>query len=245
MNQLKIGIIENDFLIAESIAINLKQIGYLPTKPARSYDEALKLIETEKPDLLLVDITLDGEKDGIDVAATVSRNYGIPFIFLTAYSDAATVNRAKETHPLAYLVKPFTENDLFSSIEVAFNNYNNQQKKPFLQNATSGYLNNIVFIKQGELYHKLEIEDIIFVESDNVYLNIYTASDKHFIVRNKLDDFIAEISNHDFIKVHRSYAVNIKHLDAVNNINIKVAGKDIPVSKEYRQALLQRIKHFK
>jgi DNA-binding LytR/AlgR family response regulator len=243
MKQLKIGIIEDDLLIAESISVALKQIGYQPTRAVRNYQNAIQLIEEEKPDLLLIDIMLQGEADGIALAKKINSDYDIPFIFLTANSDAATVNRAKETHPMAYLVKPFTEHDLFSSIEIAFNNYNNRQKDamPF----ASSYLKKVIFIKQADLFHKLEIDDILYLESDNVYLNIYTASKKHFIVRNKLDDFVADLSNPDFVKVHRSFAVNLKHVDAIDSIHVKIEGKNIPLQKPYKEDLLLKVKSIK
>jgi len=78
---LKIGIIENNLLIAESIIVTLQQMGYQTTPAASNYTDAIKMIETETPDLLLVDIMLDGDKDGIDLAATVNKDYGLPFIF--------------------------------------------------------------------------------------------------------------------------------------------------------------------
>jgi len=241
MKHLKIGIVEDDLLIAESIASTLKQIGYHPTKPVRSYDDALKMIETETPDLLIIDITLVGEKDGVDLALKINKDFGIPFIFLTAYSDAATVNRAKKANPYAYLVKPFTENDLFTSVEIAFNNYNHLIKSTGQKKHDAGYLKDILFIKEGSLFHKVNISDIIYVESDNVYLNIYTAK-KHLLSRIKLDEFISECASEEFMRVHRSYAVNVKHLEAVNSLSVTVAGKEIPVHSPYRQELLQKIK---
>ena len=242
MRHLKIGVVEDDFLIAESILVTLEQIGYRPTPPARNYADALKMIESESPDLLLIDVMIEGEQDGIDLALHVNQNYGIPFIFLTALSDQNTVNRAKKANPSAYLVKPFNENDLFSSIEIAFNNYN-QQKKSHQTPASplSGNLNDVVFIKQANLFHKIEINDIQYVESENVYLNIYTSAN-NFVVRSKLDDFIDQLPSGDFLRVHRSYAVNLKHIETLNSLTIKVAGKEIPIHKTYRQEILQRIK---
>lgn len=240
MKQLKIGIVEDDLLIAESIAVALRKSGYRPVKAARSYADALKMIAAESPDLLIIDITLEGELDGIDLALKVNKDFGLPFIFLTAYSDPATVSRAKKANPYAYLVKPFNEHDLFSSIEIAFNNYN-REIKSMRQQPNAGYLKNVIFIKDGELFHKVDVNDIIYVESENVYLNIYTTQ-KHFVVRTKLEDFVNECSNGNFFRVHRSYAVNLKHLQAINSLSIKIADKEIPLHKHYKQELLHAIK---
>lgn len=243
MAKLKIGVVENDFIIAESIIITLQQIGYQPTQPARNYDEALVMIEKEKPDLLLMDIGLDGKLDGIDLALKVNEDYGIPFIFLTANSDLATIRRAKKVTPNGYLVKPFKESDLFSSIEIAFSNYN-EHKENQQNDQPVTYLKDIIFLKDKDVFHKVEIKDIIYVGSDNVYLNIYTDK-KHYLVRAKLDDFVNSFPNADFFRIHRSYAINLKHLETINNNHVIVAGKEIPLNKAYKQELLKAINSLK
>src|SRR5690348_12950127 len=105
--EIKIGIVEDELIIAEKIKLLLEGMGYLICEPVSSYDEALAMIEKEKPDMLLLDINLNDKKDGIDLAEQVNRQHRIPFIFLTANSDRATIERAKKVNPNAYLVKPF------------------------------------------------------------------------------------------------------------------------------------------
>lgn len=244
MEYLKIGIVENDLLIAESIAVTLQQMGYEPTRPVRNYNDALNMINIESPDLLLIDIMLDGDLDGIDIADTVNRDYGIPFIFLTANSDQATINRAKQVHPYAYLVKPFNENDLYSSIEIAFSNYNKLYQPSNPAKDHVAYLKDYLFIKEGEIFHKLEIADILYVESENVYLNIHT-SKKRFVIRTKLDDFLVDFAKAGFLRIHRSYAVNPKHLETINGLTVIVGGKEIPLNKVYKQELLNGINLIK
>jgi two-component system response regulator LytT len=158
MNNLKIGIVEDNLLIAESLHDTLTQIGYTPTPPARSYDEAIAMIQQHSPDLLFIDIIIEGQQDGIDLAETVKKDYNLPFIFLTANSDPQTVNRAKQVAPYAYLVKPFNEADLFSSIEIAFGKFCNEQTNDLTDAKTKNYLKNMLFVKDGELFHKLAIE---------------------------------------------------------------------------------------
>jgi DNA-binding LytR/AlgR family response regulator len=241
---LTIGIVENDLLIAESIIITLQQIGYQTTQAARTYDEAIHMIESEQPDLLLIDIKLEGDRDGIDLAATINKDYAIPFLFLTANSDSATVNRAKEVKPYAYLIKPFNGKDLFSSIEIAFSNFNRQNNAAEEPTHSHEALKDFVFIKEGDLYHKVEVCDIIYIESDNVYLNIYTEK-RRFVIRAKLDEFVTDFAKACFLRVHRSFAINLKHLETINNLSVKVAGKEIPLHKGYRQELLSMINTLK
>jgi DNA-binding LytR/AlgR family response regulator len=234
MNPLKIGIVEDDLLIAESIVMNLSAMGYEPLEPVRNYTDAIEMIATRYPDLLIIDVTIEGTKE-------VNSRFSIPFIYLTAYSDPHTVERAKTTHPYAYLVKPFTEKDLYSSIEIAFNNFNNNKR----QKDINAYLSRTIFVKHKEHYNKIEISSIAYVESDNVYLNIFLHSKEHYIIRAKLDDFLTEISDPDFVKVHRSYAVNMKYVQSIDNYKTIVNGKEIPISKDYKNNLFERIKAFR
>jgi two-component system response regulator LytT len=148
----------------------------------------------------------------------------------------------KKANPFEYLVKPFNENDLFSSIEIAFNNYNREIKSIRQPNQES-YLKDVLFIKDGDRFHKVEASDILYIESDNVYLNIYT-DNKHFILRAKLDDFLGDFAQAGFFKVHRSYAVNLKHLEAIKSLAVIVGGKEIPLNNNYKHDLLQKIKSF-
>jgi DNA-binding LytR/AlgR family response regulator len=239
MSTIKIGIVEDEMIIALGIANTLQELGYDVTEPAKSYTEALEMIATEKPDLLLLDIQLSGYKDGIDLAAKVRRDIGIPFIFLTANADIATVGKAKEVYPQAYLVKPFRKDDLYTAIELCLHNYTQEEQK---KQAQSNYVvNDAIFIKQGTLFHKVKLEDILYLESDNVYVNVYTTNGK-LLVRNTLPDFIELIGPKWFVRVHRSYAVNINHIQAINTEYLMINKTQIPVSKAFREGLFNHLK---
>jgi two-component system response regulator LytT len=239
MQPLRIGIVEDQRITAEDIAEILRQIGYLPSSAASNYDDAITMVETFSPDLLLIDIALKGKLDGIDLAFAINKNYNLPFIFLTANSDQLTVERAKEVKPYAYIVKPFTENDLYTAIEIASNNHNKQRS----QNNSSA-LNDAMLIKDGNVFHKVKFDDIVYVESDHVYLNIYTMT-RQYLVRNKLDDFILEIDNCSFIRVHRSYVININYLDSISSQTLSLGEKEIPIQKNYKDALLRKMRLMK
>jgi two-component system response regulator LytT len=242
MSALKIGIVEDDLLIAESIFVALQQLGYAPIKPVRSYNDALKMVQAEKPDFMLIDIRINGAQDGIDLAETINKEFCIPFIFLTGNSDNATVNRAKLVKPGAYLLKPFTESDLFSSIEIAFNNFNSEAKT--LVPAPLKKLEQFVFIKERDIFYKIVLADILYVESDNVYLNVHTTA-KTYVVRNKLDNFLESYSHQNFVRVHRSYAINVTHLQSINSLAVKVGDREIPLNKSYKQELLAMVNALK
>lgn len=122
----KILVVEDERIIAINICSTLKQYGYHATYVSEAND-AIEQIESEHFDLVLMDIMLNGPMDGIEIAARIKRTKEIPVIYLTAYSDEATINRAKTTEPFGYLIKPFNSRDLYISVEMAI--YKSQVQK--------------------------------------------------------------------------------------------------------------------
>lgn len=112
-------IVEDEAIVAESIASKLRRYGYEVLDTLPSGEEAIEVAEKTRPDVILMDIHLAGKIDGIQAADRISSQYHIPVIFLTAYADEQTISRAKEAGPFGYLVKPFRERDLYITIEMA------------------------------------------------------------------------------------------------------------------------------
>ncbi|MFN6039482.1 MAG: response regulator [Bacteroidota bacterium] len=119
MNRIKVGVVEDEMIIADTICLALKKLNYDYCRPANSYEKAVQMLENEKPNIVLLDINLNAKLDGIDVANFINSNYSIPIIYLTANSDKATIDRCKTTLPNAFLIKPFSSDELFSAIEIA------------------------------------------------------------------------------------------------------------------------------
>lgn len=124
MATLKIMIVEDEIIVAKDIQRILKKLGYEAFDPFANGKKALDSIEKLTPDLILLDINLkSSEMDGIHVAEQIHQHYQIPFIFLTAFSDKATLERAKLTEPYGYIIKPFEEDDIRTAIEIAYYKY--------------------------------------------------------------------------------------------------------------------------
>lgn len=119
----KILIVEDDAVIAQLIEHHLLDFGYHVLDIVHDSERALDKIYSLSPDLVLLDINILGTKDGIDVAEIIEQKYHIPYIFLTAYSDPATLKRAQNLSPMGYVVKPFKERDLLATITIGMSNY--------------------------------------------------------------------------------------------------------------------------
>ena len=119
MNKKKIFVVEDESIVSLEIQTRLKALGYEVAGSAASGDEAIRKILDVKPDLVLMDIRIKGDIDGIETAAEIRKHLEIPVIFLTAYADETTLQRAKITDPFGYIIKPFEERELNINIEIA------------------------------------------------------------------------------------------------------------------------------
>jgi len=131
MSERSILIVEDEPLVAEDIAAALMRNDFAISAIVYTKEDALNELKNNLPDVVILDINLNGEMHGIEIAETISIQYNIPFIFLTSYSDKRTLTNAKVTEPSGYIVKPFTEAGLYSSIEIALYNYAQKNKRNF------------------------------------------------------------------------------------------------------------------
>ncbi|MEO6733198.1 MAG: response regulator [Ferruginibacter sp.] len=239
MSVLKIGIVEDELVIARTIVSTLVELGYTHCGPAINYTEAMEMLDKNKPDLLLLDIQLSGKKDGIDVAQKINELYKVPFIFLTANSDGETIDRAKKVKPHAYIVKPFTKEELFAAIEIAFSNFTGNRSEAKPEHAASYHTKDYMFVRDGYVFRKIFFNDLLYLESDANYIILHLKSQKKVMVRSTLNDFAEQVDQKVFIRVHRSYSVNINMIDDIFPTEISIAGTKIPVSKSFREELLK------
>jgi len=112
-------IVEDEKIIAHDLKTRLEKAGYSVAGICSNYSEVLNALASEKIDLVIMDIVLEGEKDGVGISLELLKEHNIPTVFLTAYSDSVTLERAKEAQPLGYIVKPFKDRDLYTTIEIA------------------------------------------------------------------------------------------------------------------------------
>jgi DNA-binding LytR/AlgR family response regulator len=241
MTVLKIGVVEDELVIARTILSTLDELGYSYCGPAINYTEAMEMLETNKPDLLLLDIQLSGKKDGIDVAQKLNELYRVPFIFLTANSDAETIDRAKKVKPHAYIVKPFTKEELFAAIEIAFSNFTGNRADARPQQVASYHTKDFMFVKDGYVFRKIFFNELLYLESDANYVTLHLKSQKKVMVRSTLNDFIEQLDQKIFIRIHRSYSVNINLADDIFPTEVSVEGVKIPIGKSYREELFKAL----
>ncbi len=225
MNAFNILVVEDELIIAEMIKEMLVELGYMVTAIAKNYAETITFLERSDPiHLLILDINLEDERSGIDIGHHVNRHYSrLPFIYLTSYTDKKTIQQAASSSPEAYLSKPFTSVDLYTTIEIVRARTKTSKK---------------VIIQDGHDRVKIETNDIRYIKSDNNYLEAYTIK-KTYLIRNSLNAFLEEIDDPNFIRVHRSYAVNMLHVRSISGHHIYVDSDRCPISRNYKQEVIQ------
>lgn len=131
MSDIRILIVEDEPLIAEDIACLLEKHDFVVSAIVYTKEDAINELNNNIPDMVLLDINLNGKIEGIDIAEEVNNHYNIPFIFITSYSDKQTLDRAKHTEPSGFVVKPFNEATLYSTLEIGLYNYAQKTKRLF------------------------------------------------------------------------------------------------------------------
>ncbi len=238
MSKVKIVVVEDEIVIADNICEILSDLGYDVAEPAISYSEALETINEHNPDLAIIDINLRGKKDGIDIAQTLKSDYCFPYIFLTSYTDKKTVERAKKVTPSAYLVKPFSKDELYTAIEIAISNFEKKTAESDFNDISTH--NQSLFIKQNKLFIKVKFEDILYIKSDHIYIEIFSKDNHKFLVRGTLNEYVSKLDN-NFVRIHRGHIINLKHITVIDQDYVKIANQQLPIGKNYREELLQRI----
>ncbi|MBN3582791.1 LytTR family transcriptional regulator DNA-binding domain-containing protein [Algoriphagus aestuarii] len=244
MSKVNILIVEDELIIAEDLKDILEELGYHVSGIAISAREALQILEEKPIDIALLDIKIKGGKDGIELGNEIRENHRIPFVFLTSHVDTDTLTRAKETYPYGYLVKPFNEREIHATIEVALSNFASESPKKESQSEKDEFvLKDSFFIRSNGRLVKLKLSEIIYLEADANYTQVYT-EEKKFVVRSTLKDLEQKLNPNQFARIHKSYLINLEAIEAIDTQSIHIGGKEIPISRSQHSWLINKIQTF-
>lgn len=237
MSKRKILIVEDDPLIADSLELIVTEIGYQCIGKAENVTEALHLVADQKPDLMLLDINLEGNQEGLDIAEIVYKREKTPCIFITAYSDEKTVARGAKTEPYGYLIKPFNQTDVRVALKLAFSaiERNESQSNELIdQDGT-------IYIKESNGYQKVNISDIKFVNADDIYSIIVTDYQRCMISKplKKVEELI---KGYGFVRIHKSHIINKKFVDKIRDGQVIIGNHAIPIGRAYKDDLMRQLK---
>jgi len=240
---INIFIVEDEMIIAANISLQLSKLGYNVSGIVSRGEEALVHIKKNKPDIVLFDIQLKGKLDGIETAELMLKEFDIPIIYLTANVDDAHFERAKNTKPHAFISKPFKKLDLQHAIELTVGRLETKNNAEIIEknNINDPFiLSDCIFVRDHEKMVKINIKDIFYVQADRNYSRIFSTNKDSLLVMTlkEIDD---KLPDEHFIRIHRSYIVNLSHVDEIAGTHVVVNRKAIPISKSLRENLLKRL----
>lgn len=226
MESVKILIVDDEVLIAEDIKDTLISFGIKKIAMAHEKDEAIKMVDYFAPDVVLLDIRMENETDGIEIGKYVANNTQKTFIYITAHSDVEMINKIIKTKPIAYITKPVKKSDLYASISLAIEKIKSIRK-------------NVLKIKNGYSFILVPYDSILYIKSDGNYVDIY-CTEKKYAIRQSLDSILLDLDESIFLKIHRSYIVNTNKIIQFSKKEVVIQSLTLPVSR----SLGDKLEHF-
>jgi DNA-binding LytR/AlgR family response regulator len=249
MSKTNILVVEDESIVSKDIQHSLKKLGYHVVGAASTGEKALEIAQTERPDIVLMDIMLKGSINGIETADIIRRELASPVVFLTAYADESTLMKAKITEPYGYIIKPFKEIDLHTSIEMAVYKHSKEQEiirerdllYSIVENKESSA--DFIFVKSQSKLIKLKTADIYYIEALKDYVVIHTA-DTRYTIHSTMKEIELKMGTADFVRVHRSFIVRMDKIASIEfpNLTLENDKRVIPIGGSYRDELSNRIR---
>ncbi|MEP0367454.1 MAG: response regulator transcription factor [Cyclobacteriaceae bacterium] len=234
-SKIKVIVVEDNPITSMDLNEILNCHGFEILGAYASAEEAASDLLSITPDVLLVDIKLKGDMSGIDLAEQFASQ--VPIVFLTSNSDKDTVREALKTLPASFLTKPFDQKEVLIALELAYNKF--VEKK----NANPAMEFPFVFLKSGQVFDKVAHEDITLVKADGSYSKVCT-HEKEYLVSANLNQITQKLNSDTFMRVHRSYLINIHKVDSLDQDYVFIGGEPIPVGRTFKTNMKTVLKRF-
>ena len=239
-HNLKILIVEDDFSFSLELEMLVNEIGYEVLAVVDNSAEALECIITDAPDLILMDIDIKGKLSGIEVAEKI-KHLQVFVLFITSFKEQTVYNRAKNTNFVGYMVKPLASFSLRSSIELAIKQLQLSTSDNKVNMTTISPKKDLFFKKNG-VFKKINIDQINYIKANGNNSLTITNTDK-FVTSLTLTELETVLNSHHFMRIHRSFLVNLKKIDYldINNHKILIGDTAISFSRGKKTILLQQV----
>lgn len=245
-NITNILIVEDQIIIAADLSEFLESVGFNVVDICSTGEAALEVINREEVDIVIMDINLQGKLTGIDTVKLLRYIKNITVIYLTAYADDSTFEEAKNTHPFAFMSKPFVKKEIKRTLELAEQKIEENRNKVVethdLEEDTS--LTDRIFLKDGEKLVRIYLKDICIVKADRAYCSIIT-QEKTFTLSMPMKEFAERVKHPLLQQIHRSHIVNVSNVSSLRDNVIEISGEQLVIGKSYKDAFLKNFKLLK
>ncbi|MBT8189184.1 MAG: response regulator [Saprospiraceae bacterium] len=239
----KILIVDDEMIVAADISTRYTNMGYEVIGIYTSAEDALKTIDTHRPDIILIDVHIKGTIDGISAALIIFENHRIPVIFITSNPDEETFKRAIATRPYAFITTPYTNEDLKQGIDLTMNRMNSEKEHNTEDSDHHlAIMDDRLFIHHKHRLVKVSYKDILYVEANRNYCTIQTPEVK-YLLTIPLGTVESILPRNQFVRVHRSYVANLFLVEEISELveELTIKNFKIPVSRRMREHVIKRI----
>lgn len=234
----RILIVEDSYSFAIELEIQLQSWGYKVIGICDDGEEALIFIQQKKPDLILMDINIIGSYNGLEVGQQI-KGFNIPIIYMTGLKDRTLFEKAKNTTGIGYLIKPFDMLTLKGAIEFYFKKQANNQKSEEKSKT------NDIFIRKNKELIRIAPADVDWMSSGGNYC-IISANNQKYILNKSMKKTISLFPVNEFIQIHKSYYVRLTAVEGLllSDNKVRIKGQLLPLGRNYRKKLIERIKRI-
>jgi DNA-binding LytR/AlgR family response regulator len=241
---IRILAVEDDPAQQQAVRLTLRSLGYELAGIAATADDALRRFDETQPDLVLLDVSLAGSRDGITLAHELVAKRPVPLIFLTAYPDAITFERARAVGPFAFLGKPYTALLLGHSIELALQHFGTTMEQLPTDTPVDGMvlLGGIFVREANRRLVKVLFDELLVLEADASYTHLHTPTRKH-TVRMSLRDIEERLPPMRFVRIHRGHMVQFRLIEALDlqTNTVRIGTHTLSISRSHREELIDRL----
>ncbi|XOV68474.1 MAG: LytR/AlgR family response regulator transcription factor [Fluviicola sp.] len=227
----QIVIVEDEAVIADHLAMLLEDLHYEVLAIVDNAEDLFQTLEVSMPDLVLLDIQIQGALDGVDISHILNNKYQVPFVFISSNTDDRTLSRVKHVSPAGFISKPFKVEQLRSVLALI---------PPELPKRAEISLETHFFIKDGLGHVRVAYEDLLYAKADDNYTHLHT-SDKRYVLSTTLKKTEEQLAPHGFIRCHRSFLVNLKKIERLGGNFVVIGKEEIPVSESMRKGIVERL----
>lgn len=238
MERKKVLVVEDELIVSKSICLLLEKKGF-DCHAVDSGEKAIAMMNNYMPDVILMDIGLNGKLDGISTAGIIRKQSNKPIIFITDVDNDSVFQQAKGTFPTNYINKPYTDLMLLQAIEIAIEQPIPVQ--PRLQMPLGERVSDGIFVLSGNEYKKVFFTDILYLKASGVFTLMQCSAGKCFKISLSSNHVAEQLDYPGMVKASRSYYVNIHRIDSIRANDLLVGNKIVPMSKSYKANVLERV----
>jgi DNA-binding LytR/AlgR family response regulator len=233
----KIFLIEDEWIHAEDIRITVQELNYEFLGYSNEGIDAMDKIKNLQPDIVLIDLNLNGSFSGILIAKNIKETFGLPFIFVTSYIDDEVIKNCYAVNPLAYLHKPINKYDLKAALlKIDTLSFTENDSEVIVEEAAQNLM-----VRVGNQLKPLQTQDIVMIGTDaKNYVNIFTKQKVKFAIKSSLVGLEKILIDKNFIRVHKEYIINLHFVSSFNELDqtIILDSLQAPLGKMYKSNFL-------